>query len=545
MEQIICKSLSFSYPLSSGKALNDINFSVRKGEFIVLCGKSGCGKTTLLRHLKKELMPAGEKEGEVLFNGTPVQLLSKRIASSGTGYVMQNPESQIVTDKVWHELAFGLENLGADTATIRLRTAEMANYFGMQGWFDKKISDLSGGKKQLLNLASVMVMNPELIIFDEPTSQLDPVAASNFLSAVSRINRDLGVTVIMTEHRLEEVFGYADRVIVMDGGKITHDCTPESLSEKMNGIDNFVNLALPSCIRIHSQLSSGKSPVTVNEGAKWLSSLFEEKKPEFTEITPAVFPGKQAAVELKSIFFRYEKSGRDVLRNLSLKIPEGCVFALTGGNAAGKTTLLRIISGSLRPLSGKIKIFGKDAKKSDARIVAMPQNVETLFACKTVFEELAETGAEKSDIERISHLTKTDFLFERHPYDISGGEQQRVALAKLLLTNPDILLLDEPTKGMDAEFRIIFAKILNNLKKENKTVIMVSHDIEFCASYADLCSMIFEGDALCTENTNRFFSQNYFYTTSASRMSRHIFKNCVTDKDVIELCKKNLKLTAE
>ncbi len=541
MEQIICKNLSFSYPLSDSSALESINFSIKKGEFVVLCGKSGCGKTTLLRHLKKELTPAGKRSGEVLFNGTEISTLGDRDAASKIGFVMQNPESQIVTDKVWHELAFGLENLGEDTATIRLRTAEMATYFGMQDWFDKKISELSGGKKQMLNLASVMVMNPEIIIFDEPTSQLDPIAAGNFLSAVSKINRELGITVVMTEHRLEEVFGCADRVIVMDSGRITVDCTPDELSKKMSGTDEFVKLAMPASVRIHSQLSKGKSPVTVNGGAKWLSSLFEEKKPEVTHIEPKKFDIKSNAIEIKNIFFRYEKNGTDIIKNLSLDVPEGGIFAVMGGNAAGKSTLLKILSGALKPVSGKIKIFGENIKKSGASVVAMPQSVEVLFTRKTIREELEEMNSSDEKLAETASLTQISDLLDRHPYDVSGGEMQRVALAKLLLKDPEILLLDEPTKGMDAEFKTVFTEILYKLKLKGKTVVMVSHDIEFCSVCADFCTMIFDGAAACVRDANSFFTGNKFYTTSANRMSRHIFENCVTDKDVIELCRKNLK----
>lgn len=540
MEQIICRNLSFSYPLSSANAIENIDFTVRKGEFIVLCGRSGCGKTTLLRHLKKELVPAGKKSGEVLFNGAEISTLGDRDAASKIGFVMQNPESQIVTDKVWHELAFGLENLGADTATIRLRTAEMATYFGMQDWFDKKISELSGGKKQMLNLASVMVMNPEIIIFDEPTSQLDPIAAGNFLSAVSKINRDLGVTVIMTEHRLEEAFSYADRVIVMDGGRITADCTPRELSEKISGADEFIRLAMPASVRIHSQISTGDCPVTVNEGARWLASLFEDKKPSVTRIEPRKTEIKSNIIEIKNIFFRYEKNGKDILGNLSLDVPKGSIFAVMGGNAAGKSTLLKVISGSLKPASGKVKFLGNDRRKSRASVVAMPQSPETLFTRKTVREELEEMKAPDGKIAEVIKLTRIEDLLDRHPYDVSGGEMHRIALAKLLLPDPEILLLDEPTKGMDAEFKTVFAEILGNLKSEGKTVVMVSHDIEFCSVCADFCAMLFDGKAVCVSDANSFFAGNNFYTTSANRMSRHVFENCVTDKDVIDLCRKNL-----
>ncbi|MBQ8015191.1 MAG: ATP-binding cassette domain-containing protein, partial [Clostridia bacterium] len=441
MEQIACKDLSFSYPLAAEKALHGISLSVEKGEFIILCGKSGCGKTTLLRHLKPAVAPAGKKSGLVTLDGQPIESLGERDAACRIGYVMQNPDSQIVTDKVWHELAFGLENLGADSSTIRLRVAEMAAYFGIRDWFDRKTSELSGGQKQLLNLASVMVMKPEIIVFDEPTSQLDPVAAGSFLATVSKINRELGITVIMTEHRLEEVFGYADRVLIMENGRITVDCSPNELGSKAGEANEFVKLSMPSSVRIFSALGgSGSTPLSVNEGAKWLADTV--KNPKHVRVEAPAFDKKGNAVEIKNVFFRYERNGRDILANLSMNIPKGSIFAIMGGNGEGKSTLLKLVAGALRPVSGKIK-------KYLPKVSALPQNAQTLFTHKTVREELEEISA---DFARAAETAGIGSLLDRHPYDISGGEQQRVALAKILLGNPDILLLDEPTKGMDCEF---------------------------------------------------------------------------------------------
>ncbi len=540
MEQLVCKKLNFSYPLKAEKALTDISLAVNKGEFVVLCGKSGCGKTTLLRHFKTAVTPAGERSGEILFCGKPIAELNEHDAAGKIGFVMQDPDNQIVTDKVWHELAFGLENLGAESSTIRLKTAEMAAYFGIRDWFDKKISELSGGQKQLLNLASVMVMNPELIIFDEPTSQLDPVAAGNFLATVSKINRELGVTVIMTEHRLEEAFAYASRVLVMENGKITVDCPPCELSEKARETNELVRLSLPAPVRIHSALSGkGNSPISVNEGARWLFELLGEDV-KFTETEIKKIETKETALKLENIYFRYTKNGINTLENLSLEVPKGCIFAVMGGNGAGKSTLLKLIAGLLKPLSGKVEISGEKAAKSKAKILYLPQNVQAIFTRKTVLAELEEMNSDKSKIQKIAEQTGINRLFNSHPYDISGGEQQRLALAKLLLSDPEILLLDEPTKGMDCAFKLEFAKILQDLKVQGKTVLMVSHDIEFCSVCADFCAMMFDSSIVSVKDSNSFFAGNFFYTTSANRMSRHIFKNCITDKDVILLCKKNI-----
>ncbi len=533
MEQILFKNLTFTYPLTGKTALGGINLGIKKGEFILLCGKSGCGKTTLLRHLKAPLAPEGKRCGEVLINGKSAFGMSAAENACAVGFVMQDPEMQIVTDKVWHELAFGLENMGKDKNEIRLRTAEMAAYFGMRDIFDKKIEELSGGQKQLLNLASVMACHPEILLLDEPVSQLDPVAAGNFISAVAKINRELGVTVVMTEHRLEEAFALADRIILMDEGEIILDAPPRELCEKGNG-NGFLTLAMPAPVRVFSQLTPDKKiPLTVREAAQRLNELIKE--PEFTKISRKPKLSDKTAAELKGVCFRYEKDSPNVINELTLKIPEGCVFSLLGGNAAGKSTLLKLIAGILPVQSGKIKFFGRDRKKSDIRIGYMPQNPQTLFTESTLCKELAGENMQKA-----VQLTGLTELLDRHPYDLSGGEQQRAALAKLLIADPEIYLLDEPTKGMDCEFKQSLAEIFGYLTENRKTVITVSHDVEFCAAVSDVCAMLFDGEVLGASDARTFFGKNYFYTTAASRMSRGLFENCITDADVTELCRKNM-----
>ena len=236
MNCIEVKNFSFQYPKESHAALYQVSMEVEEGSFVVLCGKSGCGKSTLLRQFKSVLASHGEKKGEILYGGQNLEDVDLRTQSAEIGYVLQNPDNQIVTDKVWHELAFGLESLGYDTPTIRLRVAEMASYFGIHSWFLKNVSELSGGQKQLLNLASVMAMHPKLLILDEPTSQLDPIAASDFLETVRKINRDIGTTVILTEHRLEDVIPWADKVYVMDKGRMIADGTPNEIGEDRKSV---------------------------------------------------------------------------------------------------------------------------------------------------------------------------------------------------------------------------------------------------------------------------------------------------------------------
>ena len=541
------KDLSFSYPAAKGKkSLDGVSLSIERGEYVVLCGKSGSGKTTLLRQLKSVLAPHGKKQGEVLFHGTLLEKVSQRDQSAKIGYVMQNPDDQIVTDKVWHELAFGLESLGCDQKTMRARVAEMACYFGIQDWFHRDVANLSGGQKQLLNLASIMAMQPEVLILDEPTSQLDPIAASDFLNTVRKINMELGTTVIITEHRLEDVFPYADRAIVMDGGKVIADDTPRKIGKLLHEQKNDMFAAMPTPVRVfYGANGSGDCPLTVREGRTWLSKTYPEP-------TISTLPAEELddeienpALSLKELWFRYEKDSPDVLRGVSAEVPTGTLYAIVGGNGAGKSTTLKAVCGICRPYRGKVKVFGKPVEKYKANelfggcLAMLSQDPKSLFVKKTVREDLAEMTKDETKIVEIAAVCEIEHLLSSHPYDLSGGEQQRAALAKVLLTNPKLLLLDEPTKGIDSFFKEKLAKILCKLKERGITIVMVSHDVEFCAKYADLVSMFFDGQMLTTDTPRRFFGNNSFYTTAANRMSRHVFSMAVTAEDVVELCRQN------
>lgn len=549
------KNLNFSYPTSKDRlALNNINLNIERGEYIAVCGKSGSGKTTLLKHLKSVLTPYGNVSGEILFEGKPLAEADLREQSSKIGYVMQNPDNQIVTDKVWHELAFGLESLGADQKTIRLRVAEMASYFGIQGWFHKNVSELSGGQKQLLNLASIMAMQPTVLILDEPTSQLDPIAAADFLNTVRKINLELGTTVIITEHRLEDIFHAADRVVVMDKGSVFAADEPRKIGELLKRENNEMFTAMPSPVQIYYGVESDlECPLTVREGRNWLSDVFDGK-----EVTVKAVEDKKdrresdtgiPAITLKDVWFRYEKNTPDVLKGVTLNVPKETIFAIVGGNGTGKSTTLKSICNICKPYRGQILIDGKRIEKYNSaelfkgNMAMLPQDPQSLFVKKTVKEDLEEMLPKDADkdskIQEVAELCDIAYLLESHPYDLSGGEQQRAALAKVLLTEPKILLLDEPTKGIDNFFKLKFAEILKALKERGVTVLMVSHDVEFCAKYADCVGMFFDGNIITTNTPNKFFSQNSFYTTAANRMSRHIFENAITNEDVIKLCKMN------
>lgn len=560
METFAIRSLDFTYPNMKKKALDNIDLCINEGEFVVICGKSGCGKSTLMRHLKTVLTPFEERSGEIYFKGVNLDYVDDRTQSSQIGYVLQSPENQIVTDKVWHELAFGLESLGYDNKTIRLRVAEMASLFGIQTWFMKNVTELSGGQKQLLNLASIMTMQPSVLILDEPTSQLDPIAASEFLKTIKKINDELGTTIIISEHDLEEVFPMADRVIVMNEGKVIIDDEPRNVGSKVKKLNPDMFEAMPTPVRIASLLDSDKSPITVKEGRKFIDNIYCDYKPKFVRIEDSrdeedkKFNKNELAVKMKDVWFKYEKDGKDIVKDLSFEVKKGEFFCLVGGNGTGKSTTVSLISGINKPYRGKIELFGKkitgykNKELFNHNLGILPQDPQSLFVKKTVREDLMEIlsgrGIKKAEriekVEKISKLIEIEDLLEHHPYDLSGGEQQRAALAKVLL-EPQLLILDEPTKGLDAGFKIKFAEILEQLLKREVTIIMVSHDIEFCASFAHKCALFFDGNIVTTNTPNKFFSGNNFYTTVANRMTRQIFENAITCEDVIRLCKANEK----
>lgn len=604
METFKIEHLTFAYPGKGESALSDICLSVEQGEFITLCGKSGCGKSTLLRQLKTVLAPHGTRSGDVLFEGVPLAELSQRTQTEKIGFVLQSPENQIVTDKVWHELAFGLESLGYDTPTIRLRVAEMASFFGIQTWFHKKVTELSGGQKQLLNLAAVMAMQPSVLILDEPTSQLDPIAATDFLETIGKINRELGTTILLTEHRLEDALPMSDRVIVMDEGRVLTEGTPEQIGKTLKDMGHDMFLAMPTPMRVYAGVDNDlPCPVTVRDGRRWLTrfsesvhlrpELIPEARDAGTEkksVFRAVFKGagagvtgggirfrseaaqetksgerqdtrrqeqrdgrleerREPVIELSEVWFKYERELPDVVKGLSATIYAGEFYAIVGGNGTGKTTSISLMTGLLEPYRGTVKIKGKKIGEAGGELYGgilgiLPQNPQALFVKKTVELDLLEMfsgrnvprSEQRRRLMAVSHLCELENLLQMHPYDLSGGEQQRAALAKVLLTEPELLILDEPTKGLDGHFKQKLARILSRLRQAGVTIVMVSHDIEFCARYADRCAMFFDGSITGEAEPRRFFCGKSFYTTAANRMARSLLPQAVLAEDIIAAC---------
>ena len=558
MEQkavLSCEHVSFCYPRQTDNAIEDISFSIGEAEFVVLCGQSGCGKTTLLRHFKKNQIPFGTGSGKLYYRGSDLETMDDRESAARIGFVGQNPDTQLVTDKVWHELAFGLENLGVPGEQIRRRTAEIAQYFGMESWFRRPVSELSGGQKQLLNLASVVIMQPDVLLLDEPTAQLDPIGTGRFLDTLRRLNRDLGTAVLLSEQRLEEVVPMADRVLIMHQGHLVADAVPGQCAAKLEAYEREHNEALPIAsampvaVRVWKAChyrDEASSPVSIRQGKSWLADHVRKTGQPGEPIKSAVsdrhpcHTAKRAVSEtalfVDRLCFGYQKDQR-VLEDFTMRVPKGMLYAVVGGNGSGKSTALKAIMGICKPRRGKVKAAGK--------IRFLAQNPKSLFTELTAAEELMAMllpengGAGLKEADRTQRVGKMLSYLEltaqreQNPMDLSGGQQQRLALGKLLLTEPDILLLDEPTKGLDGAFKEKLAELLKDLCSKGKTVVLVSHDIEFCARYADQCGLLFDGKLISEGETRAFFGENVFYTTAAQRMSLGVCEDCLLAEDII------------
>lgn len=538
MELLAIKDMSFRYAGSDSAAISGVSFSVERGDFLAVCGATGSGKSTLLRLIKRELAPRGKAEGEILFCGKPPCELDDRKAAQKIGYVAQRPEEQIVTDRVWHELAFGLENLGLPTGVIRRRVAETACFFGIEEWFDKSTDELSGGQKQLLSLASVMVMQPELLLLDEPTARLDPIAAGDFINAVARLNRELSLTVIMISHCLEEVLPVANRVLALEDGRVAEYGETRKAVGKIKNIPSLAG-ALPAAARLYSRLGADcECPLTVREGRDLIEHNFGSS---VRALPPEEYVhSKNVALEFSGVYFRYSREQEDVLRGLELKVYENEIFCLLGGNGSGKSTALAAAAGLIKPYAGNIRVFGKKVTDREfARaglLTLLPQDVQTVFIKSTVRAELADANVTEGALTQ-----ELDRLMDRHPYDLSGGQQQLLALAKALAARPRLLLLDEPTRGLDAGAKAEFVSVLRKLRDGGMTVVLVTHDAELAAEISDRCALFFRGEIVADDVPRRFFSGNSFYTTAANRICRGYYDLVATVDDAARICLANGK----
>ncbi len=550
MAYIKIEDLTFKYNDAKSYALSNINLDVQKGDFVLLCGKSGSGKSTLLKMLKREITPKGDKTGSINIDDLDINQLDSKSSASKIGFVQQNPDNQIVTDKVWHELAFGLENLAVTPSQIRLRVSEVSEFFGITKWYHKSTSELSGGQKQLLNLAAIMAMNPDILLLDEPISQLDPIASIEFLQSVRRINTELGVTVIMSSHHLEDIFAMSSKVVVMDSGAIQIDGTPATVAEKMQDMQNHaVYSGLPTPVRMYHGLDKGGvCPLNVKESREYIASHITKSKSRLMQQDQSGITSMENVIEVSNCYFRYNRNGRDIISGANFTVKKGIITAILGGNGAGKSTLLKAMAGVVKPYAGSINVCGKNIKSYKGSslykglISMLPQDPTLLFSRSTVREELESAKPLRDDPqiipnEQLTQLLDIEYIMDMNPHDISGGEAQKVAFAKILKLNPSILLLDEPTKGLDPSAKKVLADILLSLKGSGVTIVLVSHDVEFCSMYADICSMFFDGGIVSESDARGFFTANSYYTTASARIAKGFFDGVVTTSELIAMAR--------
>ena len=492
------KGLSFTHAGATEEVLRGVDLDVAQGSFALLVGDTGSGKSTMLSLVKPQIAPAGSKRGSVRGFGRNVEGLSDEESARTVGFVFQDPDNQIVCDSVWHEMAFGLENLGVPAAEMRRRVAEAGYFFGMGDWFHSPTDALSGGRKQLLALASTLVMQPRLLLLDEPTAQLDPIATKNFLHALFRVNRELGCTVVVATHAPDLMADYATCAYELRDGSVREI---EDLAELKKGCD-----LEGVCGR-----RQGRSGLVSDAPAE---SMADIERPAGQRRGGSLLSGVRTgfssapAVDARGVWARYERDADWVLRGLDISVATGEVHALVGGNGSGKSTLLALMAGVRRANRGALRVI--PTKKA-----LLPQDPKALFACECVEDELMEwTGiGAYGAVEAQAMLSRLDLAScaERHPYDLSGGQRQLLALGKVLLVGPQLLLLDEPTKGLDLFSRRIIARALRDHAKAGGTVIMATHDLDFAEQVADDVVMMFDGEIACVEPPADFFADNVFY----------------------------------
>ena len=598
-------NFTFAYLNSDGtesqdNSLDEISLEIDYGDFVLLCGPSGSGKTTLLTNLKKELMPAGRRAGEIRFKGIRIQDLDDISSACDIGYLFQNPDSQIVTDTVIQEIAFPLENIGLPTEEIRNRISEIVAFFGINDILHKNVNELSGGQKQLVNLCSLLVLRPQVLLLDEPMSQLDPIASYEFLSIVRRLNEEFSITVIMSEHKADSIFPFIDKAVFLKDGRIEFVDNAHNICKEVIDDEIFENY-LPVVTKIHNSLSDKypslsklNTPLSIREGRRCLNTIHDDlikisegignsnnfdsanlhhtsKKYHSQEKSGILdrlpFNGNgNALIRMDGIYFAYEKENL-ILKNVDFDLNEGDFVSLIGGNGVGKSTFLQLLVGILKPIKGKVKYRKK------IRLAYVHQNPMIHFSKDNVREEFLESLLEsgllngngidfnRSSYENLLKLSSEEFvdsdilnglefdcikfkfrelieffdicdLIDKHPYDCSGGEQQKIVIVKALLQNADVLVLDEPTKGLDPISSKNLARILNSLRDNGLTILMTSHDLDFVANNCKRCLMLFDRDIQIDDDPKVIFAENNFYTTFVNRMVKDYLPEIVTLDDL-------------
>lgn len=529
------KDCSFSYPEAQRQALCQLDFSVAKGEFVVLCGESGSGKTTLLKLLKHDIAPFGTQEGQISLQEQAIESYSQLERAQKIGFVFQKPEAQIVMGTVMDELVFAMENVGMSTTRMQKRLAEVVQFLGIETLLHKDVHTLSGGQLQLVNLASILMLYPDLLLLDEPTSQLDPIARQQFVEILRRLNKEQGMTIIISEHNLEGILDIADQMLLLDKGKLLYQGQPQTVITAMQK-DNFTASYLPLVTQLYLKKmqthTRAEIPLNVKQAKDWLNERYIIEETE-TKSTKKV---GETILTLDKLDYQYTRKSPLVVDRLSAEFKAGAIYAILGGNGSGKTTLLKLIANILHPQSGKIKFEGHKPKDIDMSTISyLPQDPLLFFMEDEIVAEYQRIAdnyqLEQSRITEMMERFSLHNLAHRHPYDLSGGQLQKAAIAGALLTKPKVILFDEPSKGIDPTAKEELGKLLKELSTTGQTIIMVTHDVEFVAKWADYCNLLFNGKLTATETTKTFFTNNYYYTTVMARLSRGLVEQATITLD--------------
>lgn len=489
MEIISCQKVNFTYALSDKPVLHDVNFGIEDGELCLVIGKSAAGKSTILKLLKKEIAPAGKLDGTLNIK-------------QNVGYVSQNADEMPVCDKVRSELSFGLTNLGLSKEEIELKVSETAGYFNLDSKLDSDISSLSGGEKQILNLASVMITKPEILVLDEPTCQLDPVWAERFVNVIKKLNRDFGTTLIVAEHLLEEFYPYSDSIMLVENGTVEMKLSPDKMTEYLVKTNNDLIKSIPLSFRLFN--AKGNISVCRNELKKCnLTPLYDEKI------------NSEIVLKVQNVVFGYNKN-QDVINDLSLNVYKNKINVILGANSSGKSTLLKLISKVLKPRYGKIK-----TKQCVSLLCQNPRDLFTHEKC-----------CDETEFGELTDFLEINDIYNQHPYDISGGQAQRLALAMVLGTGADLILLDEPTKALDTAFKHKLGEKLKELCAMGKTVLLTTHDVDFAGEYGECISFLSKGEIVTTRTCKEFFNSLDFFTTSVSKLTNGIAVGYVCEKNL-------------
>ncbi|NLO89371.1 MAG: energy-coupling factor ABC transporter ATP-binding protein [Clostridia bacterium] len=547
------QNLTYFYPESSLPALEGVDLSVFEGEFLLMVGDSGSGKTTLAKFLAGLLLDfyGGKIGGRAEYRGIDIVGDRRRVPRGEIAMVFQDPEKQLMMTEVEGEIAFGLENLGFTREEMGRRIAEVMAFMGLTAVKDVPTFELSGGIKQKLVISSVLAMQPRVLIFDEPTSQLDPPSAEEILNLIKRINEELGITVILIEQRLERCFHLADRVLLMDGGKALFCGTPREMIKDCPK-ERFA--LIPPVCRFFCQLGFSPVPLTVKEGRRVLKEKLGKRSLPADAEGESFFEGsshktlyeKRRLMELKNVSFVYP-NGRQALEGIDFKIGTGEFVAVLGENGAGKTTLLRIMAGLAVPGWGKVDFHCSKEKRAKNPTFSFPggaaylsQNPGDYLIRDTVEEELLFTlknfGMKDDGI--VDYLLKKlelDRCRKANPRDLSGGEQQRAALASVLVLRPSLLLLDEPTRGLDRFLKIELGNFLTGLIDQGVSVVMATHDVEFAARFARRAVIIHGGEKVYDGEAREVFSRSLFYATQIGKLCRGFAEGITTVEEALEV----------